>query len=232
MRYLRAYASFFQGPHWLTILLAGAGCMVIPLAGWAIFVGYLLEHIERSHEQPAGEYPVFDLDRLGIYLGRGLWPSVLQFAVLLPGMLLVGLAVVLVVKSDPGKGPTTFARLFASGVPPATLALMLLLSLLFLPTTLYLGVAGSGSPGTIWSFTLDFLRLVWKEAILAQVFVLVTGVALLIIGLVPCGFGAPPALALAGLCQYHLLGQLYGLYVQRGGASIPAAPSDLVPTDV
>ena len=85
---------------------------------------------------------------------------------------------------------------------------------------------------SVWRFAQEFLKHVWREAILAQVFVLVTGLALTIIGLVFCGFGIPFAVALAVFSQYHLLAQLYELYRECGGAALAMTAAEPVASEV
>jgi len=77
------------------------------------------------------------------------------------------------------------------------------------------------------SFVGEFFKHVLHETVLAQTFIVVTGLALATFGVLLCGIGAPPALALAAFAQYHLLGQLHALYAQRRNAPIAeAAPAD------
>src|SRR5262245_48586911 len=212
MQYQRSYLSFFNSPHCAVTLLAGSGCVLIPVVGWALLVGYLLEVIENDR-RGAGDYPIFELERVGDYLARGFWPALVQLLVLLPPLVLGGASLWLGMTSTKGPWP----KVLASAAPPLLFGLTVVFSMLLAPLTLYFGLgAGGMSAG---QFTQDFLRHVWRETFLAQLFVLLTGLALTIIGLVPCGFGAPSAVALAAFAQYQLLAQLHALYQQRAAAT-------------
>ncbi|OAI40503.1 hypothetical protein AYO40_00805 [Planctomycetaceae bacterium SCGC AG-212-D15] len=101
MQYFAAYRFIFWNPKWLIIILIGCLCMLIPVVGIIVFIGYLFEIIEFFHRrceeekvptvQPADDaiqtgrgpmtddareaaYPDFDVNRLSDYLMRGLWP--------------------------------------------------------------------------------------------------------------------------------------------------------------
>jgi hypothetical protein len=220
MHYQRAYQFVFQNPQWPLNLVVGSACLVLPVVGWGMFLGYLLEVMDNLRQSDR-DYPSFDIDRVGHYLTRGLVPTLVQLVLFAPVFLLAGIGVVaLATSSEPGRGPSHAARLLASLLPPAIVVVTLLLSFLVLPWLLYLGVGAQRSVASGWRFAQGFLKLVWLEALLAQGFVIVTGLALFFLGLLPCGLGSPPALALAGFAQFHLLGQLYALYLQRGGQEL------------
>jgi hypothetical protein len=232
MRYQRSYGFVFQNANWPLNVLAGSACLLLPVIGWALFIGYLVDLVENLQQRPDGDGPVFDIDRVGHYLARGFLPALMQFVVFAPVLILGALAVgATVLGGDPSKGPGTFAKLLASGLPIAILLAALLLSLFVVPMTLYLGLSAEVAVGAAGRFVVDFLKHVWREALLAQVFILVTGLALTALGVLLCGLGAPPAAAVAGFAQYHLLGQLYDLYLRRGGAAIPRPEPEPAPSN-
>jgi len=215
MRYQRSFTFLFQSHHWPSDLLAGACCIVIPLVGWVLLIGYLIEVSASLLEHSDEDYPAFELDRVGDYLDRGLRPGLAQLVALLP-IILIGCMGGWIgsMGSEPGKGFAIAFKVIVA-VAPLLFGLCLAVSLPLLPVTLFFGKLHQADEKPLSEFVLDFLKHVWREALLAQTFVLVTGTALLVCGLVPCGFGAPPALAIAGFSQYHLLAQLHALYLQR-----------------
>jgi hypothetical protein len=220
MQYQRSYLSFFQSPHWAVTLLVGSGCVLIPVIGWAVLVGYLLEVLDQGRN--ADNEPVFDLERVGDYLVRGFGPTMLQVLVLLPPLLLAGAALWLGFNSPKGSWP----KVWATALPPLLLLVTWLFSVLLVPLTLHFGPQRHGlSAGQL---TLDFLKHVWRETFLAQLFVLVTGFSLTIVGLVPCGFAAPSAVALGVFAQYQLLAQLNTLYQQRTAAAPATSAQELM----
>ncbi|MBL8794709.1 MAG: hypothetical protein JNM56_12450 [Planctomycetia bacterium] len=222
MRYQRSYLIFFQQPDWPITLLACAVCMMVPGFGWGVLLGYLFEVMEHLQRQPGDSFPAFDMQRLGVYLRRGLAAALLHGAVWL-SVLMVFILVLgtSLAPGTPPRSPGIGAKLLATGLSLAVLVFVLLGSLLLLPATFYLGLKREGGLPDALRFAQEFVKLVRVELLLVQVFVLTTGLTLLSLGVMLCGFGAPPGLALMAFAQYHLLGQLYELYLQRGGAAIP-----------
>src|SRR5262249_45055231 len=187
------------------------------------------EVIDGLHQRPDDDYPAFDLERVGEYVTRGFRPALLQLICLLPVMLFAGLAFwAASLGAGRNKEDAAFIKVLASILPLGVFVLLVLSSWLLLPFLLRCSGGEAVAKMSAAQFAQDFLKHVWREAFLAQVFVVVTGLSMVVFGLVPCGFGAPPALALAGFSQFHLLGQLYALYLQRCGGSVPEPATEAV----
>jgi hypothetical protein len=75
--------------------------------------------------------------------------------------------------------------------------------------------------GQAFTFLQDFLKLVGKEVILAQLFLFGTAIVIIPIAYVMCILPVFPAAVLVQMAHFHLLYQLYGLYLQRGGTPVP-----------
>jgi hypothetical protein len=193
----------------------------LPIVGWAMFIGYLVDVLESIRQQSDKNYPTFDIDRIGHYLSRGIMPVLAHLAALLPVVLLfAGALGALLLTGGPQTGPSTAGKLVAACLFVLIVLAGLVASLVVAPLTLYLALGDPNGEG-MGRFVTAFFKHVRNEAVLAQVFVVVTGLALGAFGFLMCGIGAPPALALAGFAQYHLLGQLYDLYQQRRTAAEP-----------
>ena len=104
------------------------------------------------------------------------------------------------------------------------LGVVALVSVPLAPVTLYVGLRQEVS-GAMAPFVQDFLGRVGKETILAQLFIASSGTALLVLGSMFLCVALFPALAVVHLAQYHLLGQLYRLYLERGGARLDVTPT-------
>jgi hypothetical protein len=189
--------------------------------GWAVLIGYAVETLEADAARPRIPAPAFEPGRLRAYLARGLWPATVQLLVVIPSVVLTALGLLLIahLMADP-KHTTSGVRTVAAVLAPCLVFLAFLQTVVLLPLTLYTGFGGVGSVGAAWQFTQGFLGRVGRELLLAQVFLVTTGLALAAIGMIPCLIGLPPALALATLAQYHLMAQLYDLYLTRGGPSV------------
>jgi hypothetical protein len=223
MRYQRAYQHIFEGPNWPTNLLWTSGCALVPLLGWTVLIGYAVEVLESVRRGGREAQPNFEPLRLQAYLARGLWPATVQLLAVLPVIVLTVGCFVLInyLLGDP-KHSTFTVRTVASVFAPCLVLLVLLLTMFLLPLTIYTGLGGSGQVSDAWRFMQSFMRFVGRELFLAQVFLVLTGLCLLVIGAMACLIGLPPALALTTLAQYHLMAQLYDLYLQRGGLPVTA----------
>jgi len=225
MRYLRAYQYVFAHAGWGMNWLAASACQVVPVLGQIVFTGYAFEVLESLREEDDCSYPLFDVNRMGAYLQRGLWPTIVQMLVVLPVIFaawILGFVLAALMAGDVrgGSGP----RLLLALLVPIAFGIFILLGTVLVPLTLHVGfrqeLTQEAAP-----YVQDFLRRVWRETMLAQVFVAVTGAALTAIGSLLCCFPALAALALWHFAWYHLLAQLHELYLQRGGTPVgpPAA---------
>ncbi len=222
MDYLRAVKFIFERDKWWQLALAGTICMLVPIVGMIVFFGYLAEMIERFHETREDSYQDFDADRLGEYLKRGLWPFLGMFIL---GMVLAPALVALMFL------PMIAAAIF--GVPEAAILFFLLSFVLYF--LLIVGASLAGVPVLLggalgqslgaalsWTFVRDFMTRVWLEIVISVLFLLAVSVAASLAGMVLCGVGIYPAMALVTVCQWHLYWQLYEVYLERGGTP-PAA---------
>lgn len=243
MHYLRAYRFVFARPGGAMTWLVIAFGEMVPILGHIVVTGYALGMTDRSRDKDWG-LPVFDLDRTGLYLTRGAWPLAVQLAFVLPVLLLcwvTGFGLIAAVADD--QGPSA-VRLVVAVLLPVSFLVVLLLSVALVPVTLHVGHRQYVDFPAARGFAWDFLHRVGRETVLAQVFIGVTGLALtvLVTGLVclpvlPFFAALPrplvpllvsvllalavaPPLALAHLAQFHLMGQLYRLYLRRGGAPV------------
>lgn len=240
MNYFESYGFLFRSPKWLTNLLICAVAPLVPIAGAMVVIGYHFEIIEAAHLRGRETYPDFDFNRLLKYLIRGAWPFLVQ--------LVVGLAVMIVpiilllvcyfgfffsiISAAPQSGGGGPAPAGGSSAP-LIWGLLLLASYLFLllvsvvvqivvaPMTLRAGLVQDFGAGFSWSFLRDFMGRMWWQTVLAELFLLVTGIPLTAVGLLLCFVGLYPAVAWISLARAYLLYELYEEYLKRGGIEIP-----------
>ena len=218
MRYQRSYGYVFSHPDWAVNLLAGSACILLPVVGWALFIGYLVEVFDHLRQHSDEQYPTFDIDRIGHYLARGVLPTVAHMIALMPVLVLLAIAVgALTLTGAPNAGPSPTGKVLASGASVLIVAVALVSSVVAAPVAMYLAL-GDSTGGGMGRFIGDFFKHVLHEAVMAQIFVVVIGLATGAFGLMLCGIGAPPALALAGFAQYHIFAQLHTLHQQRRAA--------------
>src|SRR5947209_3942067 len=102
MRYWAAYRFLWTSPSGWKNLLQASVCMLIPVIGPLVLVGYLhdvlLARLDTLDDDRLG-YPDFDFSRLVDYLTRGVWPflvSLVAGLVFIPAFALAALPVVLI----------------------------------------------------------------------------------------------------------------------------------------
>src|SRR5947209_5698807 len=78
IEHMRMFKYVFENPNWLmNILLAGL-CMIIPIIGSLIVLGYQFEAVAVLLSTQGARYPDFTFNRFAEYLVRGLWPFLVQ----------------------------------------------------------------------------------------------------------------------------------------------------------
>jgi len=173
------------------------------------------------------------MNRFMPYLTRGLWPFLAGFCVMLP-VIFVGIFVAIVAAgilsavSDPKEGPGPFFWVVMVVLMMLVVITMILVSLILVPVQLWAGLAQDFKPGKMFAFTKEFFGSVQVELILSQIFNVVIGLILVMVGALMCCLPAFPAQALVSYAQAHLSYQLYELYLQRGGAEIPLKVEEIV----
>src|SRR5258708_553169 len=79
MQYMRSLQFILDRKNWLTNILLGGVCMLVPILGHMVFSGYLFEVIDALRSDPEHqEYPDFDLNRIMESLTRGVWPILMR----------------------------------------------------------------------------------------------------------------------------------------------------------
>ena len=228
MKYWRSYSYFFDNPKWTMNLLLGAVCSLIPVLGGIFFSGYGYEAVEAMHRRGEDDqYPDFDFNRFVKYLVRGCWPFIWQLVVGVPvGFIMgflyfIGMMVFIGTADQHEHGPPAAFFLFFIFFLVVGLALGLIISVVLAPLLLRSGLSQELGFGQALPFVQDFLKRVGKEVILAQLFLLGTAIVIIPIAYVLCILPVFPAVVIVQMAHFHLLYQLYGLYLQRGGMPVP-----------
>ena len=225
MRYFEAYRFYFDSPKsWLNLLL-GAVCILVPIAGPMVLMGWVFGVLERSPRQ-WGPGSDFDANKLGKYISRGVWPLVVQIVVAVPvsmvfGLLWFTLFFGAVVTAGPQAGPPRFILFVIPGYFIGIVFFAVLVQMISVPLCLRAALMQDFAPAFNVTWVIDFIKRTWAEMLLSMLFFLVTSPFVALAGLFLCCVGYFPALALISLAQYHMWFQLYDLYLARGGESIP-----------
>ncbi len=224
-----AYSFVFQNPNWGMNLLLGTVCQLIPVVGPIVFLGYEYELIEALHRDPRRTYPDFDFNRFTNYLTRGLWPFLVALIVSLVLVPVIWLAMAIGFFALASIGAAAGGNQ-AAGPAVALVCLLMFvgiillscaMSALIVPVVLRAGLTQDFAAAFNFEFFKDFLRRMWLETLIAAGFIVLTGIPLMLVGMLLCIVGMYPAMTLMLLAQTHLHYQLYELYLERGGQPIP-----------
>jgi hypothetical protein len=241
MRYWNAYRFAFAHPNKWNNLLMGGVCMLIPLVGPLVLIGFLCDALApRPIDDGTGRllppprpphlpYPDFKFDRFMEYLERGLWPFLVSLVVGLV-MVPVGFLVMVPAFLIMAPGVTTGLKVVLGVVTVLLVLAMMVGSLvLTLPFMMRAALLQEFGPAFSWAWAKDFLARTWRETLVAVLFLCATGIPLAIVGYLMCFVGMYPAMALFTFAQWHLDFQLYDLYLSRGGTPVPIKPVRLRP---
>jgi hypothetical protein len=213
-QYMRVYNYVFENANWATNLILGSLCALIPVVGVLTLIGYSLEVVEALHKKGDRQYPDFDFNRFGDYLGRGVWPFLLALIVVVP------LCVIVLIIN------LMMALIFPPGLVVFFLFLMVMGLVVFslfvrTPAVIRVGLSQRLDLVATFRFVVDFLQRMWVDLLVFELFLMASGMAVMIGGLLMCGIGVLPAVVLLQLASAHAFYQLYEVYLQRGGQPIP-----------
>jgi hypothetical protein len=228
--YRQAILGPFASAQWaLNVLWVMLG-MLVPLIGPIVVMGYQGTMVEALARGGVGAaMPDLQLERLAEYLLRGVRIFVVSLVV---GVVVtpLGMAIIFVcnivaavLMGHRGASMVLGFLMIATGV---ALFLLLLALSMVLTTPLWVKAALESDLGRAFDFAFlrDFLRRAGKETLLAHLFLFVLNLGLMLVGFLACMIGMFPAMAIAMLVQAHVQGQLYLLYVRRGGTVIALPP--------
>ena len=225
VRYWTAYRFVFGSPKAWTNLLLGGVCMLIPVAGPMVLVGYLIGVLAFTLPDERSGYPDFDFGRFVEYLTAGIWPFLVSLiatvAVIIPIYVVFGIGVFAVIAAKP-TGPL-LGVLIALGVVLFVVAWIGML-LVIEPVLIRAALLREFNGVFDFPWIKDFLRRTWRESLLSMLFLLSTSIPLVIVGYALCLVGIYPALALATFARWHLTFQVYRIYLARGGTPVPTKP--------
>jgi hypothetical protein len=228
MKYLESYQFVFRSPKWLQNLLICTVAPMVPVVGPMVVLGYQFDIIQALHTHGDRDYPEFDFNRLMNYLLRGLWPFLVQLIVSLPLAMFFMVAyfvfiIGIVSSAAPGgDGSAVEGWLIFGGCAIAVyLVLAVAVSMVALPMILRAGLMMDFAAGFSWPYVRDFLQRMWQTELLVALFLVGTGMVVIMVGFMLFFVGIYPAAALIHFASCYLMFQLYQEYLRRGGQEFP-----------
>jgi len=230
--YQRALRYQLDDPSWVTTLFFVTLGIIVPLIGPIVVQGYqgtVIEALARGGINAPP--PPFDFAKLADYLLRGLRMfvvSLLVSLILLPVFWLGSVVVLVTVLPTmhalgPGEGLSTMVGCSLVAVF-GLLAVALGLAISVVVTPPIVRAALDRDLGGIFDFAFarDFLARTGADGWKAHLYLIGVNLGLFVVGMLACVIGVFPAIAFGMLVQAHLYGQLYLLYLHRGGRRVEA----------
>ncbi|HSJ00818.1 MAG: DUF4013 domain-containing protein [Verrucomicrobium sp.] len=231
MKYLEAVTDFFKSPKWVMNLLFAGICILVPFIGPVILIGWLITGFWTRTDERFETFPDFDLNQLSKYLGRGLWPVLVQITaafvvgvglmivVMIPMMILTA-----VLHSDGGGFFATIMGLILSLISLVLyVAVIAGLTMVMIP----LSVRSTLTQDFMQSFDIPWLKqfilMMWKDMLIVALALVGIYIVLSIAGFAALCIGIFFAIALFYFAWHHLAWQTYKLYLSRGGQPVPVS---------
>ena len=230
MNYTASVSDFFKSPKWMTNLLLGGVCGLIPIVGPIVLLGWLITGFWARQDENFETFPDFDFSHFGKYLERGLWPFLVTFVVSLltvPLMWIVMIPAMFVGGISAGHSKEAGGCLGAIALVLVILFVFLIvfgMMLLLTPLKLKASLTQDFGKAFDLAFVKRFVALTWKEIVLSSLFVMVSSILFACLGLVVFCVGVCFATVLTYFSWTHHQKQLYALYLSRGGEPVPLSP--------
>ena len=223
MEYRRAYSHPFQQSNWIKTVLLLAVCILIPIVGVMVILGYRAEILDRwLDDGDDRRQKVFDFGRFSEQLNRGISPFLYQLIIglafgMVLGIMYVGLIILWITSKNQG--------LFLVGLAFFYLCLFVIqifVKMIVWPFTLHGQITGKFEFGNAWRFAKDFYSRIGITNLAGiALCCMVLDLLVMIVGMMLFCIGMYPALAVMLLADNHILWQLYRRYLEKGGVEIP-----------
>jgi hypothetical protein len=227
MNYIGSITDYFKSPKWVMNLLLTGVCMLIPVVGPMVVMGWLISGFWMTKPVSFEAFPIFDFGKFGAYLERGLWPFLVTLAAgagLGIVVLIVGIIPSAILGFVFGHGHGFLP--FIGGSISSLIWTVLMAAIVF--ALIPLLIRSILVQDFVKSFDIPFVKrfvtMMWKEMLFSAIFGWVAGMVLSMVGLLAFCVGVYAAIALAYFMWMHLYWQLYAMYLQRGGEPVPVSP--------
>ena len=234
MKYTDSVSDFFKSPKWMMNLLLGGVCVLIPVVGPMVVMGWLITGFWGRQDERFETFPEFDFSHFGKYLERGLWPFLVAFVVGVGvSILLVPLVWILMIPVMVAGGVSSGGDANLGGCLAVMMTIVMMLvwavaivvmMLVLVPLKIRASLTQDFAASFDMAFVKRFVALTWKEMVVSSLFILGASVVLTLLGMLVLCVGMYFAMVLIYFSWTHLNKQLYTLYVSRGGEPVPLSP--------
>ncbi|QDV23668.1 DUF4013 domain-containing protein [Aureliella helgolandensis] len=232
LRYIFNSPNWIMNVVWMSLAALSSGIFVGQIAA----LGYGTELIQRNAAFRRSESMDVDIDRLGDYISKGIWPYLVHLAIgflfsILLALPLAGIFVfgALGLGAAAGEAGIAFAPLFFI---PIALAISTVLSIASIPFILRSMVCQDFLPAFDVGWALEFVSKMFWEILVSGIIFGILSMAILFAGLLLCGVGYFPACGIVLAGAMHMLAQWYEIFLSRGGTPIPPSDSSIVEASI
>ncbi|MEM1444040.1 MAG: DUF4013 domain-containing protein, partial [Verrucomicrobiota bacterium] len=201
-----------------------AVCMLIPIVGPMVAIGFLFRRFTRERQGNPTED--FDFNFFADYLKMGLWPVistfVFSFAAVPIILIFAFLPAVLVPFLEDGN--QTVAMIVAVLAMTIYVGSIFLLMLASCPIMIRSGLMMDFKAGFSFSFITGFLRKVGWSLLGYYLLLMLVAIPLILVGYLALVIGAYAVSAWLQVAMMHLIYQHYELSVERGGERVEINP--------
>jgi hypothetical protein len=217
MIFILPFRYILDRPGGFLNLLLIMVCHFIPVVGRIVVLGYRAEvavALERDPEMR--QHPKFDFNRFAEYLGRGVWPFLIDLLLRLPQFFLI-LAFYIVTIIIILQGANNLLVLMFLGFELGFVLAELLHVIMSVPMQFHAEITGRFDLRGAFRFANSFWKRVGLVAIGTGFVYAFCSFWVLVVGFLFCFVGVYPAIALVEMAGQHLMVQLYRVYLSRGG---------------
>jgi len=222
MEYIKPYTYFLKKQNGPTNLLWGSLALlstsVIPFIGQVVVFGYQAEVAEDLKNDPElTDHRDFDPNKFVEYLTRGIWPTLVEYALSLAGGglsifgFLIGMGIGWLVDE-----PIVGLIIGLVFIIPVTL----LAALVTWPFMLHTQLSKGLHFGNASRFAMAFFGKVGGQLFITMLIHSLISFPLIILGLILCFIGIFPVSMILIMAQEHYMIQLYRIYLDEGGEPI------------
>ena len=208
---------------WMT-LLGLSVCILIPIVGYMVIIGFLLRRFTREREgHPAED---FDFNSFADYLKMGLWPTLSSMVfslAIIPVALFFGVlpAILVPLLESAGEVVAATVSIFAFLIYILTI---FLITVAAYPVMFRSGLMMDFKAGFSFRFIKSFLLKVGFSLVAYFLLLILLSIPLMLLGTLAFFVGAYVVSAWLPHTMIHLAYQHYDLHLEKGGERIPVNP--------
>ncbi|MEP6821856.1 MAG: DUF4013 domain-containing protein [Chthoniobacterales bacterium] len=227
MNYAASVGDFFKSPKWMSNLLLGGLCILIPILGPMVVFGWLVTGFWSRTDEDFATFPAFEFAQFDKYLERGLWPFLVTLAtgfIIVPfiWLLMFGMMAMSVFSfGDEQRAGGCLGAIVMLCLILVAGAGFLSVIVLLVPLKLRATMTQDFAKAFDFRFVKRFLALVWAETMLSVMFTVLVSALLISFGALFLCVGAYLSTVVSYFAGTHLHKQLYALYLSRGGEPVP-----------